>query len=67
MPEIVDLVARTFSRQPVLLATQVYGTVAPASLDEVTSRVAWSALKRYDINAPGHNHGLVLGTLGWTR
>jgi hypothetical protein len=66
VPEIVDLVARTFSRQPVLLATQIYETVVPASLHELTSRFAWSALKRYDINAPGHNHGLVLGTLGWT-
>ena len=66
VPEIIDLVARRFPRRKVLLATQVYETVVPASVVDVTSRCAWSALELYDINAPGHNHGLLLSTLGWT-
>ena len=67
VPEIIDLVARRFPRRKVLLATQVYEkAVVPASVVDVTSRCAWSALELYDINAPGHNHGLLLSTLGWT-
>jgi 16S rRNA G966 N2-methylase RsmD len=65
-PEIIDLIARTFPAHKVLLAIQVYETVVPGSLTAVTSRCAWSALKAYDLNAPGQNHGLILGTLGWT-
>lgn len=64
--EIVDLVARTFPMQRVLLATQVHEHVIPASLTEVTSRCDWSRSRTYDIDAPGRNHGLLLGTLGWT-
>jgi hypothetical protein len=66
VPEIVDLIARVFPAHPVLLATQVYETVLPESLTAVTSRCEWSALERYDLNEPGRNHGLLLGTLGWT-
>jgi 16S rRNA G966 N2-methylase RsmD len=65
-PEIIDLIARTFPAHKVLLATQVYETVLPDSLTAVTSRCEWSTLEAYDLNAPGQNHGLMLGTLGWT-
>jgi 16S rRNA G966 N2-methylase RsmD len=63
---IVDLIAATFPRRKILLAVQVYETVVPDSLTDVTSRCAWSSLRSYDIDAPGTNHGLLLGTLGWT-
>jgi hypothetical protein len=43
-----------------------YERVVPASLSEVRSRFAWSALHAYDIDPPGRNHGVLLGTLGWT-
>jgi hypothetical protein len=65
-PEIVDLIAETFPAHKVLLAVQVHETVVPSSLSAVTSRCAWSALNGYELNAPGQNHGLLLGTLGWT-
>jgi hypothetical protein len=63
---IVDLIALTFPRQKVLLAVQVYESVLPESLADVTSRCDWSLLKTYDLDARGMNHGLLLGTLGWT-
>jgi hypothetical protein len=66
VPAIVDLVARTFPSHGVLLATQVYEKVVAASLAEAVARCRWSQLQIYDINAPGHNHGLLLGTLGWS-
>ena len=64
-PEIIDLIARTFPAHKVLLAMQVYETVVPSSLTAVTCRCGWSASKIYDLNAPGQNHGLLSGTLGW--
>jgi predicted RNA methylase len=66
VPAIVDLVARRFSSHKVLLATQVYEKVVAASLAEAVAGCQWSQLKIYDIDAPGHNHGLLLATLGWT-
>ncbi len=32
----------------------------------VTSRCVWSALKTYDVNARGQNHGVLFATRGWT-
>ena len=63
---ILDLIATTFTRHKVLLAVQVYETVVPDSLTDLTSRCDWSHLRTYDIDPPGENHGLLLGTLGWT-
>jgi predicted RNA methylase len=65
VPHIVDFVARVFTGHKVLLAVQVYETVVPGSLTAVTARCDWSTVKTYDFDAPGHNHGLLLGTLGW--
>jgi hypothetical protein len=28
-------------------------------------RFDWSALRVYDLNSPGQNHGVFLGTKGW--
>jgi hypothetical protein len=62
IPAIVDLIAATFPRHRLLLAIQVYETVERTSLADVTARFDWSSVNTYDINAPGQNHGLVLGT-----
>jgi hypothetical protein len=64
--DIVDLIATTFPRHEVLLAVQVHETVDPDSLTDLTSRCAWSSLRTYGIDASGKNHGLLLGTIGWT-
>ena len=45
---------------------QVHQTLGPGSLTAVTTRCEWSAVRIYDRNAPGQNHGLLLGTLGWS-
>jgi len=64
--EIVDVTTAAFGSHKLLFAIQVFQTVEPDSLAEVTARFPWSALKVYDVNAPGHNHGLLLATSGWT-
>jgi hypothetical protein len=65
VPDVVDLVAATFPGRDVLLAVQVYENVVGRSLAALASRCRWSALRIYDLDAPGENHGLFLGTLGW--
>jgi hypothetical protein len=63
--EVVDAVADAFARRPVLVAVQVYETVEPASLAAVAERLGWSRRATYDLDPPGRNHGVLLGTLGW--
>jgi hypothetical protein len=65
VPAIIELATRTFARHRLLLATQIHESVDHASLRDVTARFDWSMVRMYEINKPGHNHGLVLGTLGW--
>jgi hypothetical protein len=64
--EILDRIGATFRDCPILYAIQVYQRVEPASLADLTAHFAWSALRVYDFNIPGKNHGLLLGTQGWT-
>ena len=64
--DIVDGISRAHPDRKILFATQVYEKVDPASLDELDTHLDWSELKVYRINAAGHNHGLLLGTKGWT-
>lgn len=35
------------------------------SLAELRPRFDWTSLRVYDLNAPGKNHGILLGTRGW--
>ena len=63
--EIIDFLARRFGERLLLCAIQVYESVDPASLVDVKTRFSWSAQRVYSLNAPGLNHGLLLGTLGW--
>lgn len=64
--EIVDVLLHRFGQNPLLCAIQVYETVDPVSLTELTPRFDWSALRVYGLNTPGQNHGVLLGTRGWT-
>jgi len=64
--EVIDVTTASFGSHRLLFATQVFQTIEPGSLAEVTARFPWSALKVYDVNAPGQNHGLLLATHGWT-
>ena len=65
VPAIIELAARTFARHRLLFATQIHESVDHASLRDVTARFDWSMVRMYEIDQPGHNHGLVLGTMGW--
>jgi hypothetical protein len=62
--EIVDLLAQRFPNR-LLFSIQVYERIDRASLAELTTRFDWSALRIYDFNAEGQNHGLLLATRGW--
>jgi hypothetical protein len=63
--EIIDRLGRTYAGHKLLFATQVYEKINPASLAGLKPLVDWSDLKVYDINVPGRNHGILLGTKGW--
>jgi hypothetical protein len=63
--EIVTRTGRAFPNNRVLFAIQVYETVNIDSLVELTGKLDWSTLKMYDLNVPGRNHGILLGTLRW--
>jgi hypothetical protein len=65
IPEIVDQLLRHFDRCRLLCAIQIYETIKPESLAELESRFEWRALRMYGLNAPGRNHGVLLGTSGW--
>jgi hypothetical protein len=62
--EIVDFLFHKFSRDRLLCAIQVHETVLPVSLAELRTRFEWSTLRVYELNAPGQNHGLLLGSKG---
>jgi len=64
--EIVDVLIHRFGRNRLLCAVQVYETVDAHSLADLRTRFDWSALHVYDLSEPGENHGILLGTLGWT-
>jgi hypothetical protein len=63
--EIVDIVAERLAGHRLLIAVQAFERLDSAALDDVTARFDWSFVHRYDINPPGRNPALVLGTLGW--
>jgi 16S rRNA G966 N2-methylase RsmD len=63
--ETVAILQRTFSGKRLLCAIQVHEVIDPRSLAELQPRFDWSALRIYDLNSPGQNHGVFLGTMGW--
>jgi hypothetical protein len=65
IPEIVDHLLRHFDQCKLLCAIQIYETIKPESLAELESGFEWRALRMYGLNAPGRNHGVLLGTAGW--
>ena len=63
--EIVDHLAGIAGKNPLLCAIQVYETLDPSSEAELLPRFSWSAKRMYGLNAPGRNHGILMGTRGW--
>jgi hypothetical protein len=64
--EIVDFVLHAFAHNRILCAIQVHESVDPVSLAKVKSLFDWSALRVYELNAPGENHGILLGAKRWS-
>jgi hypothetical protein len=62
---IVDHIRRDFAQCRLLCAIQIYETIEPESLSELQGRFDWHALRMYNLNAAGQNHGIALGTSGW--
>jgi hypothetical protein len=63
--ETVAILQRAFGGKRLLCAIQVHEVIDPGSLAELKPRFDWSALRVYDLNLPGQNHGVFLGTKGW--
>jgi hypothetical protein len=68
-PPITEIIARVGQAYPdhqILFAIQVYEKLNAESLTELRTKLDWSMLKIYDLNVAGRNHGILLGTKGWT-
>jgi hypothetical protein len=63
---IIDAISDRFDRNRLLFAVQIYERVDAASLADLKGRFDWSGAHVYQLNAPGQNHGIVLGTRGWS-
>ena len=63
--EVVEFLIHVFPNNRLLCAIQVYERVEAGSLADLQTRFDWSALRVYDLNAAGENHGILLGTKGW--
>jgi hypothetical protein len=63
--EIVRDFERVYGAQPVLYVTEVHEVNEPKALKAVEATFDWSDLRIYDVNAPGLQHGILLGTCRW--
>jgi hypothetical protein len=63
--EIIGTFTRRFPAHRMLFVAQVYEKVTPGSMTEIHTMLQWSELRIYELNAPGRNHGILLGTTGW--
>ena len=63
---IVEHITQRYPDRRMLFATQVYEKIEPASLAELEGSFDWSQLNIYGFNKTGSNHGILLGTKGWT-
>jgi len=63
--EIANLLLHRFAQNRLLCAIQIYETTELVSLGELRKRFDWSTVRIYRLNAPGENHGILLGTRGW--
>ena len=64
--EVINVTTGILGSRKLLFAVQLFESVEPGSLADVTARFPWSATRVYDINPPGRNAGLLLATWGWT-
>ena len=63
--EVTHCIRERFGQNRILFAVQVHESVNQVSVLELASTFDWSALKIYDLNARGQNHGVLLASAGW--
>ncbi|MGJ7512271.1 hypothetical protein [Variovorax sp. GT1P44] len=63
---IVERFSNHFQRAKLLCAVQVHERVKPVPLAKLATQFDWTGLKTYGFNRPGQNHGIFLGSKGWT-
>jgi hypothetical protein len=63
--EIIDILCSAFASRRLLFAIQVHETVDAASLTDVEARLDWSVVRIHVLDAPGSNHGILLGGKRW--
>jgi len=64
--QTIEQVSRRYAGRKILFATQVYEKVESRSLAKLEGTLEWCQLAVYNFNASGRNHGILLGTKGWT-
>ena len=67
-PPIVEIVhdfEQVYGSQPVLYVTEVHEVNESKALKAVEAAFDWSDLRIYDVNVPGLQHGILLGTRRW--
>jgi 16S rRNA G966 N2-methylase RsmD len=65
VPDVVEHVRAAFPGRAAIAAVQVYENVEAGSVGEVESHFEWTKRTTYEIDAPGRNHGVLVGTIGW--
>jgi hypothetical protein len=63
--EIVRNFEQVYDHQPVLYVIEVHEINEPTALKAVEAAFDWSGLRIYDVNAPGLQHGILLGARRW--
>jgi hypothetical protein len=63
---IIELIVEVFPRRRLLLAVQLYERFDLTPMSELGLAFDSNAIKIYDIDQPGRNHGVALLTVGWT-
>jgi hypothetical protein len=65
--EIIHDFEQVYDAQSVVYVTEVHEVNDPKALKAVEAAFDWSDLRIYDVNAPGLQHGVLLGTCRWSR
>jgi hypothetical protein len=64
--EIVRDFEEVYGSQPVLYVTEVHEVNEPVALKAVADAFEWTDLRIYDVNAPGLQHGVLMGSRRWS-
>jgi hypothetical protein len=63
--DIVDDFEGVYADQPILYVTQVHEHIELRSLRALKAKFDWSDVLIYDVNVPGMQHGILVGTRRW--